>query len=59
MELKRVKEIAASPIMVNVTYNGVPVYIESLAGDNATAYVHSLNQPNNLQKVNITNLIEH
>lgn len=58
MDLQRAKEIVASPIMINVMHNGIPIYIESIAGDNATAYVHPLNQPNNRQKVNITSLIE-
>ena len=58
MELNRAKEISASPIMVNVSHNGVPVYIESIDGKNATAYIHQLNQPNNRNKVNIASLIE-
>jgi small acid-soluble spore protein H (minor) len=36
MELKRAKEIVASPIMLNVTHNGIPIYIESIAADNTT-----------------------
>lgn len=58
MDPKRAKDIASSPVMVNVTHNGVPIYIESIASDSATAYVHPLNQPNNRQKVNISSLIE-
>jgi small acid-soluble spore protein H (minor) len=57
MDLKRAKEIIASPVMMNVTYNGTPIYIESITGD-TTAYVHPLNQPNKRQKVDLTSLIE-
>ncbi len=58
MDLRRAKEIVASPVMMNVTYNGTPIYIESVSEDNAKAYVHSLNQPEDRQKVDISNLIE-
>jgi len=59
MDLKRAKEIIASPVMMDVTYNGTPIYIESITGDNTTAYVHPLNQPNKRQKADIISLIEH
>ncbi len=58
MDQKRAREIVASPVMMNVTHNGVPIYIESIANDKAMAYVHPLNQPNNRQKVDINSLIE-
>ena len=58
MDPKRAKEIAASPVMVNVTHNGVPIYIESIMWDNATALVHPMDQPQKQQKVSITSLIE-
>ena len=58
MNSKRAQEIASSPVMANVTHNGIPIYIESIAADNATAYVHPLNQPSGRQQVNISNLIE-
>jgi small acid-soluble spore protein H (minor) len=55
---KRASEIVASPNMVNVTYNGIPIYIESIMGDNATALVHPMDQPKKQQKVSIASLIE-
>lgn len=58
MDLKRAKEIIASPVMINVMYNGTPIYIESITSDNTTAYVHPLNQANMRQKVGITSLLE-
>jgi len=58
MDLKRAKEIAASPVMVKVTHNGVPIYIESIMNDSATAFIHPLDQPSNRQKVSISSLAE-
>jgi small acid-soluble spore protein H (minor) len=57
MDAKRAREIAASPDMVNVKYNGVPIYIESVMNDNM-AMVHSLGNPSYRQQVNLSNLIE-
>lgn len=37
MKAKRASEIAASPVMANVTYFGVPVYIESVSLENRSA----------------------
>ena len=58
MDPKRAREIAASPTMVNVTHNGVPIYIESISGDNATAFIHPMDQPKHQQKVSIASLVE-
>lgn len=58
MDPVRAKEIAASPVMVDVTYHGTLVYIDRIAGDNQTAYIHPLNQPDNRQIVKIAGLIE-
>ncbi len=49
---------ASSPLMANVTYNGVPVYIESIDNKSFTASVHPVDQPNKSQKVNISSLIQ-
>lgn len=57
MDAKRARDIAASPIMANVTHNGIPVYIESIL-DDTTAFVHPLNQPGNRQRASLTHLIE-
>lgn len=59
MDKVRAKEIASSPIMANVTYNGTSIYIESVDSDKETAKIHPLNQPNNVQEISLTNLIEH
>ena len=59
MDKRRAKEIASSPIMANVTYNEMPIYIESINESNETAYIHPLNQPKSKQEVSLTNLLEH
>jgi small acid-soluble spore protein H (minor) len=59
MQLRRAGEIAASPVMVNVTYFGVPVYLESVSDKNKTAVIHPLNEPNGSQTVSVSNLVEH
>ena len=57
MDTKRAREIAASPNMIDVIHNGVPIYIENVLND-STAAIHTLGNPNNRQKVNISDLIE-
>jgi small acid-soluble spore protein H (minor) len=57
MNMKRAKEIAASPVMVNVTHDGVPIYIESVA-DETSAVIHPLDQPGSRQKVSVYSLTE-
>ncbi|MCX7614206.1 MAG: H-type small acid-soluble spore protein [Clostridiales bacterium] len=59
MDSKRARQIASSPDMVNVTWNGVPIYIENINDDNATVNIYPLNQPDNKQKVTLSSLIEH
>lgn len=58
MDKRRAKEIASSPIMANVTYNGTPIYIESVNDNKETANIHALNQPKNTQEVPLTTLVE-
>lgn len=58
MDSKRAKEIAASPMMVNVTHSGFPVYIESVSYLEQKAFVHTLNQPKNRMKVEVSSLTE-
>jgi small acid-soluble spore protein H (minor) len=58
MKIKRASEIAASPVMANVTYYGDPVYIESVSSQNKTAVIHSLKAPDNRQTVGVSNLVE-
>lgn len=55
----RAAEIAASPVMANVTYNGVPVYIQHVDEQNETARIYPLDQPENEQHVPLDSLVEH
>jgi small acid-soluble spore protein H (minor) len=55
----RAKEILSAPTMINVTFNGMPIYIESVNDNKGTANVHPLNQPKNTQEVPLANLMEH
>ena len=56
MNKQRAKDIASSPVMVDVTYNGTPVYIEAI--NQNTAKIHLINHPNNKQEVSLNDLIE-
>lgn len=58
MDKRRVKEIVASPVMVNVTYNGSRIYIEDVNENNNTASIHYLNQPESKLEVSLNNLVE-
>ncbi|ERI95730.1 small acid-soluble spore protein, H-type [Clostridiales bacterium oral taxon 876 str. F0540] len=58
MKTERAREIATSPVMANVEYNGSPVYIEKVNEINNTAYIHLLSEPKDQIKVPVTSLIE-
>jgi small acid-soluble spore protein H (minor) len=45
--------------MANVTYNGVPIYIEQVDEENGTVTIYPLDQPENKQKVSVSSLKEH
>lgn len=59
MNKQRAQEIAASPVMANVTYNGEQIYIQNVDENNETARIYPLNQPNNEQEVPVSSLTEH
>jgi small acid-soluble spore protein H (minor) len=59
MNKQRAQEIATSPILANVTYNDVPIYIQNVNENNETARIYPLDEPENEQNVPLTNLIEH
>jgi len=58
MNKQRANEIAASPVMANVTENGTPVYIQHVDDDNETARVYSLDQPEQERDVPLSSLDE-
>ncbi len=59
MDARRARDIASSPIMANVTYNGTRIYIENVNENKGTADIHPINQPESKQEVSVDNLIEH
>ena len=58
MNKLRASEIAASPVMANVTYEGVPVYIQHVDEQNETARIYPLDQPENELQVPLDSLKE-
>jgi small acid-soluble spore protein H (minor) len=58
MNKQRAQEIAASPVMANVTYNGTPIYIQGVDEKNETARIYPLDIPENEQEVSLNNLLE-
>lgn len=58
MKAQRAKEIVASPVMANVTYNGRPIYIQHIDENTEMARIYPLSQPEAEQEVPLTSLIE-
>jgi small acid-soluble spore protein H (minor) len=58
MNTQRAQEIAASTTMENVTYKGVPIYIQHVDEENGTARIYPLDQPDHEQEVPLHSLIE-
>lgn len=59
MNTQRASEIAASPVMANVTLNGTPVYIQHVDEDTETARVYPLDSPERETSVPVGELKEH
>jgi small acid-soluble spore protein H (minor) len=55
---QRAQEIAVSPVMANVTYNGTPIYIQNVDDKNETARIYPLSHPENEQEVPLSSLVE-
>jgi small acid-soluble spore protein H (minor) len=58
MDRRRATEIASSPDMIDVTYDGELIYIENINTVRDTASVHYLSQPGNSREVELTQLVE-
>lgn len=58
MNIQRAKEIASSPVLANVTYEGVRVYIQHVDEKNETARIYPLDQPEDEQEVTLNSIIE-
>ncbi|RRJ65834.1 small acid-soluble spore protein H [Paenibacillus oralis] len=59
MNSQRAKEIVASPTMVNVTCDGVPIYIQHVDEKNETARIYPLDEPEQEKEVALSQLHEH
>lgn len=58
MDKKRASEIAASPEMAHVTYDGEPIYVEKVNPNKDLCSIHSLNHPGVSHEVHVTQLVE-
>jgi small acid-soluble spore protein H (minor) len=58
MDVNRATEIAASPIMADVSYNGIPVYIQHVDEEKGTARIYSLAEPDQEIEVPVRSLAE-
>jgi small acid-soluble spore protein H (minor) len=58
MDIQRAQEIAASPTMENVEYNGARIYIQHVNEENETARIYPLDQPDQEQDVPLRSLSE-
>lgn len=58
MNLQRAQKVVASPDMLKVTYNGIPIYIQNVDENNETARIYPLDEPNKEQTVPLANLEE-
>ncbi|WP_041544341.1 H-type small acid-soluble spore protein [Oceanobacillus iheyensis] len=57
MDYNRVQQIINSPELIQVTYHGIPVYIQSLDCNNI-ATVFPLDNLDDIQSVDIAGLVE-
>lgn len=58
MNIQRAQEIATSPVMANVEYNGMQVYIQHVNEDNETARIYPIDQPEQEMDVPLRSLSE-
>ncbi|WP_134683299.1 small acid-soluble spore protein H [Brevibacillus migulae] len=58
MHIQRAQEIAASPVMAQVTYNGKPIYIQHVDEKNELARIYLLDQPEHEIDVPLQQLTE-
>ncbi|SDZ23678.1 small acid-soluble spore protein H (minor) [Evansella caseinilytica] len=58
MDTRRAQEIIDSPVMINVTHQGVPIYIKDVDPDRETATIYPMDDTGNEQEVDVNALIE-
>lgn len=59
MDITRAKSIVLSPVMVDVTHNNSPVYMEKINDADQTCMIHYLNNPQKKEIVSLSSLMEH
>ena len=59
MDEQRAQEIAHSPDMKHVTYEGTPIYIQHVDEENGKARIFPVDQPEEEQSVSVNSLMEH
>ena len=59
MDRDRAQKIIDSPVMINVNYHGVPIYIKELLEEKDMAKIFPLEEMDNEQVVDINGLREH
>lgn len=58
MDINRAREIADSPVMVDVRYDGVPIYIQHVDDTRETARIYPLTDPEQETEVPVRSLTE-
>ena len=58
MNVQRAQEIASSPVMANVMYEGTPVYIQHVNEQLQSARVYPLSRPDEEREVPLYTLTE-
>lgn len=59
MNVQRAQEIAESPTLANVTFNGVRVYIQNVDENKGTARIFPIDDTENEKEVALSDLREH
>ncbi|KMJ58775.1 spore protein [Bacillus sp. LL01] len=58
MEERRVRQILSSPTMIDVTFEGTKVWIDSISEDGSTATVHLRGPGEERTQVSVSDLME-
>ncbi|WP_407269476.1 small acid-soluble spore protein H [Radiobacillus sp. PE A8.2] len=59
MNIQRAKEIVESPVMINVMYEGNPIYIQHVDEQENTARIFPVDEPEQEKSVPLDSLKEH